>query len=251
MTENIRPILNKCYWSRDVYQTVYFNDFVFHGLKSKILSKIIVNEMSGSSWRFRRFKILSLTVVDLDTEIVKWCVMAIFIDFEVGVESPTNDPDNGASEYSDSLESFIDDDDEGDAWLSRSFYHNFKNVSVDETLEEEYKRSLIDIGNLECSNFCETFKEEGEINEFKDVEKRVEKYKETLLPLPSENENENLQCHKINGVLAVYGYLLRVFEQKGKFCHLIIKNPKKQNIARQLSSCITEKHNGFPVTATE
>ena len=97
----------------------------------------------------------------------------------------------------------------------------------------------------------------------------MEKFKETLLPLPSENENENfnsfvnamlfairfdleekantcslsdlrqelqtednlffqlneekfsstlsnqkfnIQCHKINGVLAAYGYFLRVFE---------------------------------------
>ena len=71
MTENIIPILNVHYWSTDVYQTVYLNDFVFYGLKSEILSKVIVNGMSGSSWGFRRFITLSLTAIDLDTEIVK------------------------------------------------------------------------------------------------------------------------------------------------------------------------------------
>ena len=217
--------------------------------------------------------------------------MANFINFEVGVESPTNDPDNEVSEYSDSFESFMDDDDEDNALLSRSFYHKFENLNVfvDETLEEDYEKSLVDIENLECSDFCETSEEEGEIDEFKNVEKRVEKFKETLLPLPSKNENDNInsfvnailfpiqfdleektntcslsdlrqelpmennlffqlnkekfsltldnqkfntQCHKIIGVLAAYGYFLRVFELKGKFRCLIIKNPKKQNIVR-------------------
>ena len=171
--------MNTRYWSTDVYQTVYFNDFVFYGLKSEILSKVIVNGMSGNSWRFRRFITLSLTAVDLDTEIVKWCMTANFIDFEVGVESPTNDPDDEVNEYWDSLESFTDDDDEDDALLIRSFYHNFENVnvSVDETLEEEFKKSLVDIENLECSNFCETSEEKGETDKCKDVEKRLEKFK--------------------------------------------------------------------------
>ena len=43
-----------------------------------------------------------------------------------------------------------------------------------------------------------------------------------------------------------------MFELKGKFCHLIIiKKKKKKEIVKQLSSCITEKYNGFPVTPTE
>ena len=112
-------------------------------------------------------------------------MMANFTDFEVGVESPTNDPDDEVSEYPGSLESFIDDGDEDDILLSRSFYHKFEkvNVSVDETLEEQYKKSAVGIEDHECSNFCETSGEEGEIDEFKDVEKRVEKFEETLLPL--------------------------------------------------------------------
>ena len=38
--ENIRSILNTRYWSTDVFETVYFNDFVFYGLKSNILSEV-------------------------------------------------------------------------------------------------------------------------------------------------------------------------------------------------------------------
>ena len=118
------------------------------------------------------------------------------------VESPSNDPDDELSEYSHSSESFTDDDDEDDALLSRSFYHKFQNikVSADETLEKEYKKTLVDIENLECSNFCETSEEEREICEFKDVEKRVEKSKGTLLSQPSENENENLNSF-VNAIL--------------------------------------------------
>ena len=52
--------------------------------------------------------------------------MTNFTDFEEGVENLVNDPDHDVSEYSDSLESFIDDD-EDDA-VSRSFYHKFEKV---------------------------------------------------------------------------------------------------------------------------
>ena len=61
----------------------------------------------------------------------------------------------------------------------------------------------------------------------------------------------NSQCYEINMTLAKYGYFLRVFELKSKFRHLALKNPKKQNIVRQLSSCINEKYNGFHVISIE
>ena len=40
--ENLTPILNTRYWTTDVYKTTYFNDFLFHGLRQNILSKVIV-----------------------------------------------------------------------------------------------------------------------------------------------------------------------------------------------------------------
>ena len=69
--ENLTPILNIRYWTTDVYKASYFNDFVFHSLRQNILSKVIVNGMSGSSWNFRRFVMLSLKLLNLDREIVK------------------------------------------------------------------------------------------------------------------------------------------------------------------------------------
>ena len=69
--ENLRPILNTRYWTTDVYKASYFNDFVFYGLTQNVLSKVIVNGMSGSSWKFRRVVMISLKVLNLDREIIK------------------------------------------------------------------------------------------------------------------------------------------------------------------------------------
>ena len=41
---------------------------------------------------------------------------------------------------------------------------------------------------FELSNSCETSEEEAEVDNFKDVEKRVEKFKETLFPVSLEND---------------------------------------------------------------
>ena len=44
-----------------------------------------------------------------------------------------------------------------------------------------------------------------------------------------------------------HGCFLRVFELENKFHHPVLKNTKKQNIVRQLSSCINEKYNAFHI----
>ena len=48
-----------------------------------------------------------------------------------------------------------------------------------------------------------------------------------------------------------HGCFLRVFELENKFHHPVLKNTKKQNIVRQLSSCINEKYNGFHVISIQ
>ena len=202
----------------------------------------------------------------------------------------------------DSLKSFTDD---SEVENDRTFYQQFDNASnsIDEILKEEYDKSMGDIEKL--SNLCETSEEEREIDDFTNTEKRIDKFKETLLPVPgSENDNcnsfvnaifyavrfnnkqktefcnsvtlkesidsnlfiqlnqekfnisldyqkFNSQCHEINMTLAKYGYFLRVFELKSKLRHLALKNPKKQNIVRQLSICINKKYNGFHVISIE
>ena len=52
------------YWTTETYDGIYFNDFIFFSLKAKILKRVIVNQMSGSSWYFRRFLNLALKVLD-------------------------------------------------------------------------------------------------------------------------------------------------------------------------------------------
>ena len=44
---------------------------MYYGLKQNILSKVIVNGVSDSSWRFRRFVMINLKVLNLAREIVK------------------------------------------------------------------------------------------------------------------------------------------------------------------------------------
>ena len=51
----LQLLLNSRYWSTATYDSVYFNDFMFFGLKEDILSRVIMDVMSGSSWHFERF----------------------------------------------------------------------------------------------------------------------------------------------------------------------------------------------------
>ena len=237
--------------------------------------------------------------------------MTDFIDFKVSVEDNNKNKekdDEVGDSYLDSLKSFIDDNDEIENY--RTFYQKFENVttSIDDVLKQEYDKSINDIQKIHVSNFCETSEEETEIDEFKDTEKRIEKFEETLFPVSTDNDDDennynsfinaivfairfnveqkidfcslaelkelvdnnlfiqfnqekfniildyqkfNNQCHEVNMLLAKHGYFLRAFELKNKFRHLALKSPKKQNIVRQLSSCINEKYNGFHVNSIE
>ena len=56
---NLIPLTNTRYWTTETF-------FILHSLRSDILKRVLVNQMSGSSWYFKRF--LSLAVKILDTE---------------------------------------------------------------------------------------------------------------------------------------------------------------------------------------
>ena len=58
-------------------------------------------------------------------------------------------------------------------------------------------------------------------------------------------------CYELNMILSSYGYFLRAFELKKKFCHLSVKSKDNQKIVRQLSSCLIEKFNGFTIISIE
>ena len=119
--------------------------------------------------------------------------MADFIDFEVSVydNNKNEEKDDEVSDSDlDSLKSFIDDNDEIEN--DRTFYQKFENVttSIDDVLKEEYDKSIVDIQKVDVSNFCETSEEEIEIDEFKDTEKRIEKFEETLFQVSMGNDDD-------------------------------------------------------------
>ena len=124
--------------------------------------------------------------------------MVDFVDFETTVQSSDDyevvrneDLQEQVSDCSD-LESFIDDN-ETEEENDRSFYQHFNNVnkSIDETLAEDYNKSIADIENFnDFSNFCEISEEEGEIDHFKDSGKRIQKFEGTIF-LSSDDEDLN------------------------------------------------------------
>ena len=119
--------------------------------------------------------------------------MADFIHFEttttdengtIGIEN--DDEEDEVSE----VDSFIDDNGKDN---DVSFYRQFENVdkSIDETLKEEYENSLVEIENFnDFSNFCKSSEKGlGEVDEFKDSDKRLEKFESTLFPKSEEKHN--------------------------------------------------------------
>ena len=54
------------------------------------------------------------------------------------------------------------------------------------------KRAWMLFEKIDWSNFCKTSEEETQLDEFKDSEKRREKFKGTLFPVSSDNDvNQN------------------------------------------------------------
>ena len=68
--QDLRPFINSRYWTTPPYEGIYFNDFIFYGLRQNISGRVIINGMSCSSWHFKRFVSLSLKILDNDVEAV-------------------------------------------------------------------------------------------------------------------------------------------------------------------------------------
>ena len=49
-------------WQTIVYDGIYFNDFIKSDLDNDILKRVIMNGISGSCWRFKRFDRICITV---------------------------------------------------------------------------------------------------------------------------------------------------------------------------------------------
>ena len=68
---NLEPLVDTRSWSTETYDGKYFNDFILFGLKQDILKRVIVNNMSGSAWYFKRFLYLAVKDLDSQAEITK------------------------------------------------------------------------------------------------------------------------------------------------------------------------------------
>ena len=68
--KDLRPIDDSSYWIPPPTEGIYFNGFIFYGLRQNILGRVIINGMSGSSWHFKCFVSLSLKILDNDAEAV-------------------------------------------------------------------------------------------------------------------------------------------------------------------------------------
>ena len=55
------------------------------------------------------------------------------------------------------------------------------------------------------------------------------------------------QRHTINDILLSKNLFLRVFEKRKKFKYMIKKSPTKNEVKRELSSCVEERFHGFHV----
>ena len=55
-------ILDSCVWQTHVYSEIYFNDSGKSDLANDILKRVIVNGLTGSSWRFKKFDRICITI---------------------------------------------------------------------------------------------------------------------------------------------------------------------------------------------
>ena len=61
---DLLPLNNTRYWTTETYDSIYFNGFILHSLRSDILKRVIVNQMLGSSWYFKHFLSLTLKILE-------------------------------------------------------------------------------------------------------------------------------------------------------------------------------------------
>ena len=162
--------------------------------------------------------------------------MTNFNDFDVSVEDNNqNEEKDGEVSDSDldSLKSFINDNYEIE---NDRTYQKFENVttSIDDVLKEEYDKSIFDIEKIDISNFCKTSEEEVEIDEFKDIEKRIEKFKETLFPVSTDNDDDE---NNYNSFVNTIFFAIRFkIEQKTDLCSLAeLKESVDNNLFIQLN----------------
>ena len=87
-------------------------------------------------------------------------------------------------------------------------------TSVDDILKQEYDKSIQDIDHIGLWNLCETSEEENEVDQFKESEKRVEKFTETLFTISKTDQNSNSLTS------AILFYIRYILENKIDVCNV-------------------------------
>ena len=53
-------------WMTDIYSCKFFNGFVRGQIENDLMKRVIINEMSGNSWSFKRFDHITMIVSRAD-----------------------------------------------------------------------------------------------------------------------------------------------------------------------------------------
>ena len=135
--------------------------------------------------------------------------MADFINFEAEADfiNPEDSKQNGKKDDdevsdisdADSENYFIDNE---EVQTDVNFYRDFSNFEnyIEQVLKDTHNEALEDIDRLdEISNLCDGSEDEAEINDFKNFEIDIQKFKDTSFPrIDAENEKiENQFCKAI------------------------------------------------------
>ena len=216
--------------------------------------------------------------------------MTDFISFEAEVDTESVLSDND-EEIDDNANDFIISDENvtQDSRNFYRQFDNVEN-NLDEVLHEVHNEALKDLENFdEISNLDED-EVEMEVDDFPSFETQIAKFEKTLKPdtnnqicnvilkalsykkkgeqnleqklIEQINQPEKFKfiidqqyffnmCYELTMILSQFGYFLRVYELKKKYRHLFMKKPDQQKIVKQLSSCLTEKFNGFTIIRSE
>ena len=100
LRDGFAEITDSRIWKTNVYDGVYFNDFIKLNLADDILKRVIMSGMSGSSWRFKRFDRICITVNSDDLRRVgkkKYFDSMEFIGKYARVEGPDHEMEDDAS----------------------------------------------------------------------------------------------------------------------------------------------------------
>ena len=217
--------------------------------------------------------------------------MADFITFEAEVDSESDLSDNDENVDNDLNDFIVADQNvTQDSRSFYRGFNNVEN-DLDQVLQQSREQAFQDLEDFdEISNLDEEDVIEMEIDDFPTAKNYLQKFEKTLKPetnnqicnviikavgyhvkgeenipqilIEKINQPETFKfiidqqyffnmCYELTMILSQFGYFLRVFELKKKFRHLFLKKPDEQKIVKQLSSCLTEKFNGFAIIRAE